>query len=164
MALVNFFPHRCGRHYWDVWDWPQRLVHQNFGLDLRDIDNFFDQQLRTERSGTSEVVNDKTKFEIKLDCRHFKPEELTVKTVGNSLVIHGKHEERDDKNGFITRQFTRRYALPEGCDAEKVVSSLDVANGYLKIEAPKNALPEPMEEQRDIPIAVDNQKAINEQK
>ena len=168
MALITFFPHRSGRNYWDVWNFPQRLVHQNFGLDLREFDDFFDRQIQSANSGLSEVTNDKSRFEVKLDCRHFKPEELVVKTKGNCIVIEGKHEEKDDKNGFVSRQFTRRYALPEGCDPMKVVSSL--SDGYLKIEAPKDAPPEAMEEQREVPIenkeqakdALDN-KPTNEQ-
>lgn len=148
--MINFYPHRSGRNYWDVWDFPRRLVHQNFGLDLREFDDLFDRQIRSANSGTSEVTNDENRFEVRLDCRHFKPEELVVKTVGNSVVIEGKHEERDDNNGLISRQFRRRYALPEGCDAQKVVSSL--SGGYLKVEAPKNALPEPTKEQRNVPI------------
>jgi crystallin alpha B len=97
------------------------------------------QQLLAQRSGVSEVKNDENKFSVRLDCSHFKPEEITVKTVDNNVVINGKHEEKMDKHGWVQREFTRRYALPEGCEVEKVVSSFS-PNGILSIEAPKKPL------------------------
>jgi crystallin alpha B len=47
-----------------------------------------------------------------LDVQQFKPDELTVKTVNDYVVVEGKHEERQDEHGFISRQFQRRYKLP----------------------------------------------------
>jgi len=154
MSLIRVYPHLLGQNYWDVFDWPQRLVHQNFGLDLPQL-----RQEVSQKMGFSEVINDKNKFEIRLDCNHFKPEELVVKTIGDSVVIQGKHEERDDSNGndksYISREFSRRYTLPVGCDAKDVVSSLD-SNGVLKISVKKQKLPEVEDEKRDVPIAVTN--------
>jgi crystallin alpha B len=169
MALSNFYPHRCGNRYWDVWDWPQSVFGQHFGIDLDEFDDWMGskrQQLAAQRSGASEVKNDENKFSVKLDCSHFKPEEITVKTVGNNLVINGKHEEKMDKHGWIQREFTRRYALPEGCEVEKVVSNL-ASNGMLSIEAPKKPLPPLKENERVVPIAIEageQQKAIRGKK
>lgn len=36
-----------------------------------------------------------------------------MKAVENALVIEGKHEERMDEHGYIARQFTRKYFMPE---------------------------------------------------
>ena len=159
MALNLFYPHRCGRNYWDVWDWPTSLFGQNFGIDLDDFDDILTSRRLdlAQRSGASEVANTKDKFALKLDCSHFKPEEIEVKTVGNNVVIHGKHEERTDKHGWVQREFTRRYALPEGCEPEKVVSNLS-SNGVLVIEAPKKELPPLKQNERVVPIAMDNSK------
>ena len=57
--------------------------------------------------------NDPKKFEVKLDVSNFTPEEIAVKVVENDLLVEGKHEEKLDKNkdGYVSRQFTRRYAL-----------------------------------------------------
>jgi len=152
MALNPFYPHRCGRNYWDVWDWPQTVHNQHFGLDLKELDDAFGRQL-APRSGSSDVVNDDNKFEVKLDVNHFKPEDIVVKTVDNYIVISGKHEEKADKHGFIKREFTRRYALPERCDPEKVVSSLK-SDGILTIESPKSPMYELMGNERLIPIDI----------
>ena len=165
MSLIPFFdnfsvyPHRSGQHFWDVFDWPPVLSHQNFGRDLTAFDDFFGQRVRSLDSlGRSEVTNDDDKFEIKLDCNQFKPEELTVKTVNNEVLISGKHEERNESDGsksWVSRQFSRKYTLPLGCEAQEVQSSLE-PNGMLRITAPKHELPELMDKQRDVPIAVQN--------
>ncbi|CAG2117611.1 unnamed protein product [Medioppia subpectinata] len=161
MALNPFFPHRCGRNYWDVWDWPQSIFGQHFGQDLLDFDDWplsrrvggsRGQQL-ARQSGESQVSNTSDQFSVRLDCSHFKPEEIEVKTIGNSVSVRGKHEERSDSHGWIEREFTRRYALPEGCDAETVVSHLD-SKGVLKVEAPKKPLPQIKDNERVVPIAI----------
>jgi crystallin alpha B len=82
--------------------------------------------------------------------QQFKPEELTVKTVNNYVVVEGKHEERQDEHGFISRQFQRRYKLPTDIDPDTVVSQLS-SDGVLTICAPKKALPPPSNE-RVVPI------------
>ena len=162
MSLLNVLsPDRCGRNYWDVWDWPQSLLNQNFGLDLNDNDWILQPSLRwptdgkrlIQRKGVSEVVSDSKKFQVKLDCSHFKPEEIEVKTIDNSIVIHGKHEEKMDKHGWVSREFTRRYALPEECETNDVKSSLH-SNGVLTIEAPKRRLEAIKDNERVVPIQV----------
>jgi HSP20 family molecular chaperone IbpA len=92
------------------------------------------------------------KFEVKLDVIHFRPEEITVKTVGKDLIVEGKHGERLDENGFVSRQFTRRYEMPEDIDLERMSSSLS-ADGKLFIKAPiKQSSPK----ERVIPITFED--------
>lgn len=88
-----------------------------------------------------------------MNVSHFKPEEVNVKTVDNTIVIHGKHEEKSDEHGFIMREFTRRYMLPEGTEPETVTSTL-TADGMLVIEAPKKAIEPPPRNERTIPIEI----------
>lgn len=80
-------------------------------------------------------------FQVNVDVQQFKPYEVTVRTLDNSVVIEGKHEERQDNHGFVSRQFCRRYTLPSGYDANKITSSLS-SDGILTIKAPppRNAL------------------------
>ena len=72
-----------------------------------------------------------------LDVQQFRPRELTVKTVGGFVVVEGKHEEREDEHGFISRQFTRRYVLPEDVKAENVECNLS-SDGVLMITGPRS--------------------------
>ncbi|XP_034836785.1 protein lethal(2)essential for life-like [Maniola hyperantus] len=84
----------------------------------------------------STIKTDKDKFQVNLDVQHFAPEEITVKVSDNYIVVEGKHEEKKDEHGYVTRQFKRRYALPEDCKADAVESKLS-SDGVLTITAPK---------------------------
>lgn len=95
---------------------------------------------RQDSGSTVNVASDK--FQINLDVQQFSPEEISVKATENSILVEGKHEEKKDEHGYISRHFVRRYALPAGHDANQVVSSLS-SDGILTISAPKKALPEP---------------------
>lgn len=108
----------------------------------------------------SAVVQDKDKFQVKLDVQNFKPEEITVKTVGNNCIeIEGKHERQDEK-GSISRQFIRRFVLPKGHELNDVTTSLS-SDGLLTVTAPKKILPE--EQERIIPIKhVEAEKGKND--
>ncbi|CAG2113460.1 unnamed protein product [Medioppia subpectinata] len=107
------------------------------------------------------VKSDHNKFKVSLDCNHFTPEEIEVKTVDRDVIIHGKHEERMDNHGWVSREFTRKYTLPEECEAEDVKSSLD-SNGVLTIEAPKRRVEPMIDNQRVVPIQVIHQTSAVE--
>ncbi|KAJ0171135.1 hypothetical protein K1T71_013334 [Dendrolimus kikuchii] len=130
---------------------PRRLVDQDFGLALtpddlltavvspmlsRDYYRPWRQMALAARDIGSTITADKDKFQVNLDVQHFKPEEITVKTADGYVIIEGKHEEKQDEHGFISRQFTRRYALPDNCDPDTVESRLS-SDGVLTIIAPK---------------------------
>lgn len=74
-------------------------------------------------------------FLLITDVQHFAPNEISVKTVDNTIIVEAKHEERPDEHGFISRQFKRRYDLPKGFNAHDVVSNLS-SDGVLTIKAP----------------------------
>uniref|UniRef100_A0A8C3SE39 SHSP domain-containing protein n=1 Tax=Chelydra serpentina TaxID=8475 RepID=A0A8C3SE39_CHESE len=78
---------------------------------------------------------DKDRFSVLLDVKHFSPEELSVKVVGDYVEVHAKHEERPDEHGYISREFHRRYGLPRGVDPATITSALS-PDGILTITAP----------------------------
>ncbi|KAJ8924287.1 hypothetical protein NQ315_007080 [Exocentrus adspersus] len=85
----------------------------------------------------SSVSLDKDKFQANFDVQQFKPEEISVKVTGDRTVtIEGKHEEKPDEHGYISRHFVRKYVLPEDCDAKNVQSKLS-SDGVLTVTAPK---------------------------
>ncbi|KAM9847286.1 heat shock protein beta-1 [Aulostomus maculatus] len=90
---------------------------------------------RQMSSGMSEIKQTQDNWKVSLDVNHFSPEELVVKTKDGVVEITGKHEERKDEHGFVSRCFTRKYTLPAGTDIEKVTSSLS-PEGLLTVEAP----------------------------
>ncbi|CAH2099239.1 unnamed protein product [Euphydryas editha] len=133
---------------------PHRIVDQDFGSTItpddllvmaavapllsRDYYRPWRQQAAASRDVGSTIKLDKDKFQISLDVQHFSPEDISVKTADGYIVIEGKHEEKKDEHGFISRQFTRRYVLPDGCDPETVESKLS-SDGVLTVIAPRQS-------------------------
>ncbi|XP_049975206.1 heat shock protein beta-6 isoform X2 [Alexandromys fortis] len=93
---------------------------------------------RTENSDGlflgAQVAKDPGYFSVLLDVKHFSPEEISVKVVGDHVEVHARHEERPDEHGFIAREFHRRYRLPPGVDPAAVTSALS-PEGVLSIQA-----------------------------
>ncbi|KAL1512741.1 hypothetical protein ABEB36_002281 [Hypothenemus hampei] len=160
------------RDWWDDEDWfnrPSRLLDQHFGVGLKrdDLLNSFrtfprsaltrnyirpwttSNILQRQESGST-IQQDKDKFQVILDVQQFAPNEITVKTTGNSIVVEGKHEEKQDEHGYISRHFVRRYVLPTEHDIEEVVSSLS-SDGILTVTAPKKS-DKPKNTDRVVPI------------
>lgn len=84
----------------------------------------------------STIENDKGNYKITLDVQHFRPNDISVKVSEKEIIVEGKHEERPDAHGFVSRQFMRRYPLPSHCPADNVTSSLS-SDGILTIIALK---------------------------
>ncbi|XP_046974171.1 protein lethal(2)essential for life-like [Vanessa cardui] len=144
---------------------PRRLIDQHFGLGLtpddllgvvagpmvnREYYRPWRHLAAAARDVGSSIKNDKDKFQVNLDVQHFNPEEISVKTADGYIVVEGKHEEKKDQHGFISRQFTRRYAIPEGCTPETVESRLS-SDGVLTITAPRK-VPPAIQGERSVPI------------
>ena len=55
------------------------------------------------------------------------------------ITITGKHEERSEQHGFVSRQFSRRYILPDDVSVESVKCDL-ANNGVLTFFAPRKAI------------------------
>ncbi|CAL1264565.1 unnamed protein product [Larinioides sclopetarius] len=112
-------------------------------------------------SRRSEGRKDVNKFQVMLNVKHFRPDEIEVKTVDNFVVIHGKHEEQADEHGFVSREFTRRYELPEDVEPHTVTSSLS-QDGVLTIQAPRKVLEPPPKNERVVPITIQQPAAVEE--
>ncbi|XP_053686974.1 protein lethal(2)essential for life-like [Sabethes cyaneus] len=175
MSLVPMF----FRDWWDDSWWPSpfgrtsRIFDQHFGSGIFNEDLFramsccHPQDLRRlgfarpwanfnnySHFNSGITATDSEKLQINLDVQQFSPNEITVKTVDNNIIVEGKHEEKQDEHGFVSRQFVRRYLLPSGHDSKDVTSCLS-SDGILIITAPKKALPPPTGQaanERTIPI------------
>ncbi|XP_065089933.1 heat shock protein 23-like [Ochlerotatus camptorhynchus] len=78
-------------------------------------------------------------FLANVDVSHFIPEEITVKHDDGWITVEGKHEERPDDHGTVSRHFVRKYRLSEGHDTDKVLSTIS-SDGVLTIRAPRLAM------------------------
>merc|ERR1711971_1108330 len=125
------------------------------------------------------LQEDDIKMEISLDTTGYKPDELKVQVRDGELSVEGKHEEKSEAGHvmvsrqfskryglpqgrhqeksssgqvMVSRQFARQYALPQGAKPEEVVSSLS-KDGVLAIQVPKHA-PQKLSSSRAVPIAL----------
>ncbi|XP_046751893.1 protein lethal(2)essential for life-like [Diprion similis] len=119
----------------------------------------YETQLVNKSKGASVIKADKDKFHLTLDVQHFAPEEISVKVVDNNVVVEGKHEEKEDDQGWISRQFLRRYMVPSQCDIEQVRSSLS-SDGILTITAPRKDAPPIENRERVIEIKHTGKPAV----
>ena len=105
------------------------------------------------------AANANQPFQVSVKVDGFKPEELSVKVVGDSLIIEGTHEEKENENSFVHKKLVRRFVLPKSADLESLTSSLS-ADGMLTVSAPKKAaidaaLPERL-------VTIQQEKTANE--
>merc|ERR1712080_677946 len=102
----------------------------------------FAKQLDLFQTKDSEVIrmkDDDDKFEVSLDTSQYRPDELRVNVGEGMICVEGKHEENsEDGRKMVFRQFSRKYSLPAGAKADKVVSNLS-SDGVLVVSAPKQA-------------------------
>ena len=166
--------------WWEDLDRPHRLLDQNFGLGLcpdqlqtpsrlelylqsmqprkRTYYRPWADMLRSNEGGTSTVQADKDKFQVVLDVQQFEPSEIDVKLVDKFVIVTAKHEEKQDEHGWISRQFVRKYLIPEQCDIDQVASKLS-SDGVLTITAPRKDQPK-LENERVIKIEHTGKPAI----
>lgn len=90
-------------------------------------------------------------FQVKLNVKSYKPEEISVKVKDQQVIVEGKHEEREDEHGFVSRQFSRRYQLPADIDLDTVATYLN-SDGIMTIKATKPQPPAVESTERVIPI------------
>nr|AHE77374.1 small heat shock protein [Lissorhoptrus oryzophilus] len=144
MALI---PMTIERPSWSLspWDNPSILREDEFFRPL----NL--EQLWIQLQKDCGITLDKNKFQAHVDVQQFRPEEIKVKVANdNTITVEGKHEEKRDDHGFISREFVRKYVLPRDCNVQEMKSKLS-SDGVLVIEAPKK--PEDQKLQiREIPI------------
>merc|ERR1711944_96890 len=77
-----------------------------------------------EMSPKAKVSYDETKFQVEFDVKDYKPEELSIKTEGTTLVVLAKHEEKSGDSSYVTKQFEQRFTLPSGVKSDAISSSL----------------------------------------
>ncbi|XP_046831601.1 protein lethal(2)essential for life-like [Vespa crabro] len=171
MALV---PSSLFRNWWDEMDRFHRELEQHFQRlsttndfprppALPSFKEFFHpwrevfQELEEQVGGSTKIEKGQDKYRVIVDVQQFAPEEITVRTDDKCITIEGKHEEKKDQHGYISRHFVRRYQLPQGYDIGHVQPSLS-SDGILTVTAPRLVLPAPGE--RIVPIERQNRPAI----
>ncbi|XP_028830265.1 heat shock protein beta-1-like [Denticeps clupeoides] len=83
--------------------------------------------------GLREIRTGQGSWRISLDVSQFSPEDIAIKTKEGYLEIAGKHEERQDENGKVSRRFSRKYKLPPAVDRQHIRTSMS-PDGILSVE------------------------------
>jgi len=153
------------RESWGFFD-RQRSMFSSMFKDMDEEFKEFDRELERMRADmftlksssmlkpSRPIVEDPSgnkRLSLRFDCKDFKPEEISVKTVDNRLMVQAKHEEVSPGRR-VYREFSRQYVLPEKIDPLTLNSSL-TADGVLSIEGPAPAALEAPKE-RLLPIKV----------
>merc|ERR1711936_804986 len=109
------------------------------------------------------LQEEKDKMEVTLDTSGYKPDELKVEIKDGELCVEGKHEERSQTGEvMVSRQFSRRFGLPQNVKKEDIVSNLS-QDGVMVITMPKEQRIEEVE-RGSTPIQVDHVRSSSERK
>merc|ERR1711953_723298 len=120
--------------YQDYWPRPRQLEFSPVKASNRMLASN-----TAELSPKAKVSYDEGQFVVEIPLKDYKPEELSVKTEGDFLVILAKHETQTETGGsFVSKQFEQRFSLPSGVKPESIISALG-RDGTLKVTAPRTS-------------------------
>ncbi|KAM5134893.1 heat shock protein beta-11-like [Mantella aurantiaca] len=117
------------------------------------------QEMTLQENKTLSITNSndskttKDDFVLSLDIQDFSPQELTVKLLGNKLLVSGAKESKmDDGKGSFSYKcqiFRKEADLPQDVKAEDITCTV-TSDGHLQIQASR--LPVPSVQERTVPI------------
>ncbi|KAK6109651.1 Hsp20/alpha crystallin family protein [Brugia pahangi] len=102
--------------------------------DMMSIRPTYDPYLENLKSPLIKDESDGKTLRLRFDVAQYKPEEVTVKTVDNRLLVHAKHEEKTPQRA-VFREYNQEFMLPRGTNPELISSTLST-DGVLTVEAP----------------------------
>merc|ERR1711942_310805 len=106
----------------------------------------------SEQNGISRVQYDDDSYKILVNVENYKPEELVIKTVDNTVIVEAKHEEKTPEGrSYSTQSFNQSFTLPRGVNPESVTSALS-KEGVLTISAPLPKAVKSSNSERLVPI------------
>ncbi|CAG9796301.1 unnamed protein product [Diatraea saccharalis] len=136
-SLDRHLTHTLAYHY--LWPWSQLMK----AAAVLDTEDYLEEP---------QIFSDSKRYEIKLNVKRFKPDELKVIVKNRYIIVEGKHKVTNDDTRFIANHFVQRFVLPPGSKQEEVKAVLN-EKGVLSISGPKHELPPPPPV-REIPIEV----------
>lgn len=83
------------------------------------------------------IVSDNDKFQVIINVKSFKKEDLKVKVKGNFLFIQGSHSTSQDDHDVFASQFFHTYTLPTNASSADLKAE-HTSDGFLVITAPFN--------------------------
>ncbi|KAI4888767.1 hypothetical protein NFI96_028979 [Prochilodus magdalenae] len=128
------FPDELGMD-WPGWGLPRisgrRSAPQYWPGGLRAT---FSPRRYTEPARTAPISHPDEPWKVCVNVHSYRPEELSVKTKDGFVEVSGKHEEKQDEGGIVTKNFTKKIQIPLDVDPLTVFASLS-PEGVLIIES-----------------------------
>ncbi|XP_060519394.1 alpha-crystallin A chain-like [Cylas formicarius] len=116
--------------------WSNFFKNDDFFDDPIDVFRHLRSRLAQLEQESLVTRRDDSKFRADIDVQQFRPEELSVKLEGDdAVVVEGKHEDKKDEHGSISRHFVRRYVLANDLDVKQLKAKLS-GDGVLSLTAP----------------------------
>ena len=109
--------------------------------------------LEGNRRVEEKAKQDDGKFQVKLDLRGFKAEDIKVQLREHELTVTGKHKS-DDQGFYFSRDYSHRVLLPDDADLGLVTSHLS-ENGLLIIEASRDPVLLPSDRNVEVSMEFD---------
>merc|ERR1712165_86601 len=89
---------------------------------------------KQETAHNLQVSASNDKFMIQLELPGFEPEDFSLKTKDNIIVLEAVHEGKGEES--TSRKYVKEFKMPEGVQRDKLASSYS-ADGILTISAPR---------------------------
>jgi HSP20 family protein len=133
----------------------RELWRSPFRRSIFDIEPFFQRELTWGTAPAVDIVEKRNAYEIIAELPGLDEKNIEVKLVNGGLTIKGeKQEEKEEKKKDYYLQerrfgsFERRFAVPEGVDADKIEASFK--KGVLTVTLPKK--PEAQKPEKKIEV------------
>merc|ERR1712038_740969 len=89
-----------------------------------------------EAAHNIQVSASNDKFMIQLELPGFSPEDFSLKTKDDVIIIEAKHNAKTDDGSTDTRQFTKEFKMPGGVATDQLSSTYS-GTGILTVSAPR---------------------------
>jgi len=89
-----------------------------------------------EAAHNIQVSASNEKFMIQLELPGFSPEDFSLKTKDDVIIIEAKHNAKTEDGSTDSRHFTKEFKMPSGVATDKLGSTYSGA-GILTISAPR---------------------------
>jgi len=91
---------------------------------------------KLEAAHNIQVSASNDKFQIQLELPGFAPEDFSLKTKDDIIVVEAVHEAQDQDGSTGSRKFTREFKMPSGVVREQIASTYS-GEGILTVSAPR---------------------------
>merc|ERR1739838_536751 len=90
----------------------------------------------SESAHNIQVSASNDKFQVQLELPGFAPEDFSLKTKDDLIIVEAVHEAKNDDGSSKMRKFSKQFKMPAGVVTEKLVSTYS-GEGVLSVEAPR---------------------------